>query len=84
LKPAPPLSANGLLFLLVIIISAGAFRDYSTIEDVLAARPPPGRKYWIMGWANRVLNDLVFPEMSVDEPTEKTKNKTAWGHQCLD
>jgi hypothetical protein len=48
LKPAPPLSANGLLFLLAIIISAGAFRDYSTIEDILAARPPPGRKYRIM------------------------------------
>jgi hypothetical protein len=48
LKPAPPLSANGLLFLLVIIISAGAFKDYSTIEDVFAARPLLSRKYRIM------------------------------------
>ncbi|KAG9233107.1 hypothetical protein BJ875DRAFT_442545 [Amylocarpus encephaloides] len=48
LKPAPPLSANGLLFLLAIIISAGAFRDYSSVKDVLATRPPPSRKYRIM------------------------------------
>jgi hypothetical protein len=48
LKPAPPLSANDLLFLLAIIISAGAFKDYSTVEDVLAARPPPDRKYRII------------------------------------
>jgi hypothetical protein len=45
LKPAPPLSANGLLFLLAIIILAGAFRDYSSVKEILAARPPPGRKY---------------------------------------
>ncbi|KAH6708804.1 hypothetical protein BKA61DRAFT_490718, partial [Leptodontidium sp. MPI-SDFR-AT-0119] len=45
LKPAPPLSTNGLLFLLIIIISAGVFRDYSTIKDVLATRPPLSRKY---------------------------------------
>ncbi|KAI3324577.1 hypothetical protein HD806DRAFT_534041 [Xylariaceae sp. AK1471] len=81
LKPAPPLSANGLLFLLAIIISAGAFRDYSTSEDILAARPPPGRKYRIMDWVDGVLNDPVFPEMSADGPTEKTRKETAWDHQ---
>jgi hypothetical protein len=80
----PPLSANGLLFLLAIIIPAGAFRDYRTIEDVLAARPPPSRKYRIMDWADGVLDDPVFPEMSADGPTEKTRNETAWGHQCSD
>jgi hypothetical protein len=72
------------LFLLAIIISAGAFRDYSTIEDVLAARPPPRRKFWIMEWAEGVLDDPVFPEMSADGPTKKTKNETAWGCQCSD
>jgi hypothetical protein len=72
------------LFLLAIIISAGAFRDYSTIEDVLAARPLPGRKYRIMDWAGGVSDDPVFPEMSADGPTEKTKSETVWGHQCSD
>ena len=31
----PPLSNNSLLFLLIIIISAGAFRDYSSINVVV-------------------------------------------------
>src|SRR4051794_6174293 len=62
LKPAPLLSANGFLFLLVIIISAGAFRNYNNIEDVIAARPPPGRKYRIINWADEVVDDPVFPE----------------------
>jgi hypothetical protein len=52
LKPAPPLLANGLLFLLANFISAGAFKDYSTIKDVLAARPPPRRKLRIVEGAN--------------------------------
>jgi hypothetical protein len=72
----PSLSANGLLFLLTIIISAGVFKDYSTIKDVLAARPLLGRKYRIMDWADGIVNDSVFPEMSVDRPTKKTKNET--------
>jgi hypothetical protein len=80
LKPVPSLSANGLLFLLAIIISAGAFRDYNTIEKVLAARPLPGRKYRIMDWADGVLDNPVFPEISIDRPTEKAKNETAWGY----
>ena len=33
----------------------------SSIEDVLAARPPPGRKFRIMDWADGVLDDPVFP-----------------------
>ncbi|KAF2793860.1 hypothetical protein K505DRAFT_276267 [Melanomma pulvis-pyrius CBS 109.77] len=62
-KPAPPLSANDLMILLTIIISAGAFRDYSTIEDVLAARPPPSRKYvdWEAQCQNHIDNvDVPF------------------------
>ena len=31
-----------------------------------------------------MLDDPVFPKMSIDRPTEKTKNETAWGHQCSD
>jgi hypothetical protein len=72
----PSLSVNGLLFLLAIIISAGAFRDYNIIKDVLAVRPPPRKKFRIMKWADGALNDLVFPEMSADRATKKTKNET--------
>ncbi|KFZ14161.1 hypothetical protein V501_03379, partial [Pseudogymnoascus sp. VKM F-4519 (FW-2642)] len=70
LDPAPPLLANPLLFLLSIIISSNAFKNYKTVEDVLSARAPKG-KYRIMAWAHDVLDIPVFPEMSMDGPTEK-------------
>jgi hypothetical protein len=66
LKPTPPLFANGILFLLAIFLSAGAFRDYGTIEDVLSLRPQRREKHWIIEWAEDVLDDPVFPEMSQD------------------
>ncbi|KIW79865.1 hypothetical protein Z517_06480 [Fonsecaea pedrosoi CBS 271.37] len=84
LNPTPPLLVNGLLFLLAIFISARAFKDYDTIEAVLNARPPPRRRFGIMEWADAVLDDPVFPEMSVNGPTKKEKNESAWGHQCSD
>ncbi|OBT38904.1 hypothetical protein VE00_10781 [Pseudogymnoascus sp. WSF 3629] len=81
LDPAPPLLANPLLFLLSIIISSNAFKNYKTVEDVLSARAPKG-KYRIMAWAHDVLDIPVFPEMSMDGPTEKAKNDASWGKQC--
>lgn len=70
-----------MLFLLCNFISSNAFESYRTIEDVLSARAPAG-KYRIMRWAHDVLNVPVFPEMSMDGPTEKAKNETSWGKQC--
>lgn len=58
LKPTPSLFANGLLFLLAIIISAGAFKDYKTRSD-------PRSNFRIMEWRDEVLDDPVFPEISV-------------------
>ncbi|OBT56677.1 hypothetical protein VE04_03810 [Pseudogymnoascus sp. 24MN13] len=81
LDPAPPLLAHPLLFLLSIIISSNAFKNYKTVEDVLSARAPKG-KYRIMAWAHDVLDLPVFPEMSMDGPTEKAKNDASWGKQC--
>lgn len=80
LKPAPPFFVNGLLFLFVIIILISAFRNYSSIKDIFTTEPPPGRKYRIINWADKVLNDLVFLEMFVNKLIKKTKNETAWGY----
>jgi hypothetical protein len=65
------------LFLLAIIISASTFRDYNSIEDVLAVRLLTRRKFRIMEWAEDVLDDLVFLEMCANGPTKKTKNEAA-------
>jgi len=56
------------LFLLAIFISRGAFREFHTIWDVLAIRPPSGEKYWILEWADDILGDPVFPEMFENGP----------------
>ena len=70
------------MFLLAIVISAGAFKNYRTIEDVFAARPRLKRKYLIMEWSDG--DAPVFPEFSADGPTGEPKNEAAWGHQCSD
>lgn len=38
----------------------------------------------MLEWAEHVLDDPVFPEMSAAGLTKKTRNKTAWGNQCSD
>jgi len=59
------LGANGgkVICILVLVWSV----DF---EDVLAFRPLPREKYWIMEWAEDILDDPVFPEMSRDGPTK--------------
>jgi hypothetical protein len=82
LTPTPPLFSNGILFLLAIFISLGAFQNIKTVWDVLVVRPPLNEKFWILDWEDAVLEHPVFPEMSQSGPTEKSKNKSAWGNQC--
>jgi hypothetical protein len=71
----PPLFTISLLFLLIIIIFTSVFRDYITINNILTIKPPLKRKFLIIKWANNILNNLVFPEFSIDKLTKKTKNK---------
>ncbi|PMD21293.1 hypothetical protein NA56DRAFT_658879 [Hyaloscypha hepaticicola] len=70
LKFTPPLFANSLLFLLAIIISAGGFKYYCTIEDILIARPQLKRKFLIIDWADSIVDIPVFPEIFADRLTE--------------
>jgi hypothetical protein len=44
----PPFLANSVLFLLVIIILASIFRDYYTINNILAARLLLKRRFRII------------------------------------
>lgn len=73
-----------MLFLLAIFISRGAFRDFKTISDVLAVRPPQREKYWVMEWADGILNDPVFPKVTQDGPTREARSKDTFGSQCSD
>ena len=84
LTPLPPLYANNLLFFLAIFISLGAFRDFKSIKDVLAARPQGKESYRILEWDDNICDKPVFPEMSSTAPKPKAKNENVWGKQCSD
>lgn len=71
LLPDQPLIVNLMLFMLAIFLAAGAFKKYDTIEQVLAVEPLTDQKYWVLEWADHVLDCPVFPEMLVDGPTQK-------------
>jgi hypothetical protein len=65
IRGATPLFANGILFLLAIFLSAGAFRDYGIIEDVLAIRPPAeGKAGWRACGVAREANARVPSKMN--------------------
>jgi len=77
----PPLFSQLILHWLVNIISAGALRDYKTIEDVLDVMPDEGDSYCFLEWADDMLEKLVFPEWSESGPKAKARNDKAWGNQ---
>ncbi|RYP29028.1 hypothetical protein DL767_006954 [Monosporascus sp. MG133] len=79
----PPLFAQPMLHWLINIISARAFRDYRTIEDVLSVIPEEGESFCFLDWADDMLDKPVFPEWSESGPRNKAKNDKAWGNQVL-
>ncbi len=60
-----------MLFMLAIFLAAGAFKKYDTIEKVLAVKPLTDQKYWVLEWADHVLDRPVFLEMSANGLTRK-------------
>lgn len=69
--------------MLAIFLAAGAFKKYHTLEQVLAVKPPADQRYWVLEWADRVLDlDLpVFPEVSAEGSTEKIQTATSFSTQ---
>ncbi|PSN60122.1 hypothetical protein BS50DRAFT_507169, partial [Corynespora cassiicola Philippines] len=84
LDPTPPLFANAAVYLLPIFLSAGAFREFKTLDQVLTVRPKPNETYWVLDWEDSIREDPVFPEMLASGPTKKEKNPNSWGSQCSD
>lgn len=73
-----------MLFMLAIFVAAGALKRYHTIEQVLAVKPPADQRYWVFDWADRALDIPIFPEVTVDGPTEKIQAGTAFSKQLKD
>ncbi|KAK0721562.1 hypothetical protein B0T26DRAFT_739088 [Lasiosphaeria miniovina] len=76
-----PLVVNPMLFLLAICLAAGAFKKYKTLKEVLDVRPPANQRYWVLEWSPHVLDLPVFPEASVDGPTNKIQTGNSFNTQ---
>ncbi|ELQ32919.1 hypothetical protein OOU_Y34scaffold01015g11 [Pyricularia oryzae Y34] len=79
--PGQPLILNPIVFLLAIFLARGAFKSYSTIQQILAVKPPPDQEYWVLDWADRVMNLPVFPTMTAAGLTEKIQTAGAFTNQ---
>jgi len=60
-----------MLFMLAVLLAAGTFKRYHTVEQILALKPPADQKYWVFEWADHVLDLPFFPEVPVDGSTQK-------------
>ncbi|KAK4032828.1 hypothetical protein C8A01DRAFT_50461 [Parachaetomium inaequale] len=79
--PSQPLIVQPLVFMLAIFLARGAFKNYCTLEQVLNVKPPANRRSWVLEWADHVLDQPVFPEVSADGPTEKIQRATSFSKQ---
>ncbi|KAK8071921.1 hypothetical protein PG996_005269 [Apiospora saccharicola] len=78
----PPLFAQPILHWLANFLSAQAFRDFKTVDQILALTPRPGESYRILDWADDKRDQPVFPEWTAEGPKDKPKSPKSWGTQA--
>ncbi|KAH6986807.1 hypothetical protein EDB80DRAFT_756495 [Ilyonectria destructans] len=66
------LIVNPILFIISIFLAAGAVKHYQTVKH-----------YWILNWADYVLEKPVFSEISVDSPKDKIQIETGFSSQLI-
>ncbi|OCK73076.1 hypothetical protein K432DRAFT_365291 [Lepidopterella palustris CBS 459.81] len=67
-----------IIFLLAIALATEAFRDYSTLEEILAVRPAPDMEYAILEWKQDMLDRPFFQTMNSTGPTGKIVSATSF------
>lgn len=67
--------------MLAIFLAAGAFKKYSTIQEILAIKPPTDQKYWVLDWADHILDQPVFPTVTANGPTQKIQKAGTFSTQ---
>lgn len=71
-----------MVFILAVILAAGALKRYKTIEQLLAARPPEDGRQWELDWDDAILDHPVFPEVSAYGPVwEKIQSGSSFNSQ---
>ena len=76
-----PLLVNPILFILAKLLAVGAFKYYSTLEEIFAIEPPPGEDYWILEWADYIQDVPLFQTMTHNGPTGKIQTASAFSYQ---
>jgi hypothetical protein len=79
--PGQLLVVQPLLFMIAIFLAFGAFKKYTNIQQILAIKPPQGESHWVLDWADSVLDQPIFPQMSADGPTDKIQSATSFHDQ---
>jgi hypothetical protein len=83
--PDQLLVVQPMVFMLAVILAAGAVKRYKTIEQVLALSPPDDARQWVFDWEESVLDRPIFPEVSVNGPKwDKIQTATSYGRQLAE
>lgn len=78
----PPILAQPIVHWLANILASQALAEYQTLDEILKIRPPDGRSYCLLEWADHMLDKPVFPEWCANGKTSKARSPTAWGTQA--
>ncbi len=62
-------------------LADGAFKDYSTLEEILELEPPADQNIWHVEWKDSVLDTPVFRKVSLDGPTDEIQTSSSYDQQ---
>ncbi|KAI9773400.1 MAG: hypothetical protein M1840_007615 [Geoglossum simile] len=77
------LLVNPVLFLLAIALADNAFRDYCTLEEILAIEPPTDDNFFHVEWKEDILDVPFFQTTNSQGPTGKIQKSNSFSRQLV-
>ena len=74
---------NPVLFLLAIALADNAFKDYSTLEEILAIEPPVDEDLCHIEWKDNILDIPFFRSATFRGPTGNIQKSNSFSHQLV-
>jgi Protein of unknown function (DUF3435) len=78
------LLVNPVLFVLAIALASNAFRDYSTLEEILAIEPPAGEDLFHVEWKDDILDVPFFQTVTSQGPTGEIQKSNSFSRQLVE
>jgi hypothetical protein len=72
------------LYILALALADDAFKEYSTLEEILELEPPLDQNIWHLEWKDGVLDLPVFRKMSLHGPTNTIQSSSSYDRQLSD